>query len=162
MALKTVRFISLLSTALLAGLLFCHALELPNKMKLGAATWLTVQQVLYNLFGPVAGVIEPVAIVSTLALLGMVGGRRTVFALTLLASLRLMAHLAEWFAVVDPVNREVNAWTETTMPVDWTRARDRWEYGHAAGAVLAIVALAALILAALRETAPAPRRASSG
>jgi hypothetical protein len=160
MALKTVRLISLLSTALLAGLLFCHALELPNKMKLGAATWLTVQQVLYNLFGPVAGVIEPVAIASTLALLVMVRGRRAVFALTLLASLCLVVHLGEWFAVVDPVNREVNGWTETTMPADWMRARDRWEYGHAAGAVLALVALVALILAALADTPRAQGRQS--
>ena len=155
MALKSVRFISLLSTALLAGLLFCHALELPNKMKLDAASWLTVQQVLYNLFGPVASVIEPVAIVSTLALLVMARGRRLAFALTFLASLCLVAHLAEWFAVVDPVNRELNVWTQASMPADWTRARDRWEYGHAAGAALAIAALVALILATLADTPPA-------
>ena len=160
MALKTVRFVSLLLTALVAGLLFCHALELPNKMKLGAATWLTVQHTLYNAFGPVAGLIEPVAIVSTLALLAMVRGRRMVFALTLLASLCLVAHLAEWFAVVNPVNLEVNGWTEASMPADWARAHDRWEYGHAAGAGLTIVARSALILAALADTPRAPGRQS--
>jgi len=40
--LKTVRFVCLYLTALLTGLLFCHLLELPNKMKLPAGTWLAV------------------------------------------------------------------------------------------------------------------------
>jgi hypothetical protein len=35
------------------------------------------------------------------------------------------------------------------MPADWGRARNRWEYGHAAGAGLTLTALAALIASIL-------------
>lgn len=61
MILKIARFISLLFTALTAGVAFCHALELPNKLTLPADPWLNVQQVLYRGFGakvgPVVGLV---------------------------------------------------------------------------------------------------------
>jgi hypothetical protein len=148
---KTVRFASLFLTALLSGMLFCHVLEMPEKMKLSPSTWLTVQQTLYNKFGPTASVLEPLAIVFTLVALYTVRGRRLTFALTLVAAICLIAHLISWFAVVNPVNIRVNSWSERTIPANWTSARDRWEYGHAAGAGLALVALASLSWAALSD-----------
>jgi hypothetical protein len=152
MIAKTVRFASLFLTALLSGMLFCHALELPEKMKLPPSTWLAVQQTLYNKFGPSASVIEPLAIVFTLVALYTVRGRRSAFALTLLAAICLIAHLVSWFAVVNPVNIRVNSWTQSTIPANWRSARDRWEYGHAAGAALVLIALASLSWAALGES----------
>ncbi|HKD65382.1 MAG TPA: hypothetical protein VKB84_00985 [Candidatus Binataceae bacterium] len=152
MALKTTRFISLYLTALLAGLLFCHLLELPNKMKLPAATWLTVQQTLYNMFGPVSSVIEPLAIVSTLVVLLIVRRRQPAFILTLIGLICLMAHLVSWLLVVNPVNLEVNAWTQAGIPGQWTHVRNRWEYGHAAGSALVLAALAALLAAAMADS----------
>lgn len=152
MALKVVRFTSLLLTALLAGMLFCHLLELPNNMKLPEGLWLAVQQHLYNDFGPVASIIEPAAIATTLLLAFMLRRHRPAFGLTVFAALCLIAHLVEWFLVVNPVNIRVNSWTIATIPADWAGARNRWEYGHAVGAALAIAALAALIAASLADT----------
>jgi len=152
MIAKTVRFASLFLTALLSGMLSCHVLELPEKMKLPPSTWLAVQQTVYNKFGPTASVLEPLAIVFTLVALYTVRGRRPAFALTLLAAICLIAHLVSWFAVVNPVNIRVNSWTRSTIPADWTSARDRWEYGHAAGAVLVLIALASLSWAAFGES----------
>jgi hypothetical protein len=149
--LKLVRFVSLFLTALVTGLLFCHLLELPNKMKMPADVWLPVQQHLYNAFGPVASIIEPLAIVSTLLVLVLVRRRAAAAILTLLAALCLIAHLAEWFAVVNPANLQINSWTKASIPADWTATRMRWEYGHAAGAALTLVALAALIAALLND-----------
>jgi hypothetical protein len=44
MSLNTVRFISLLSTALALSVALAHLLELPNKMKLSREDYLTVQR----------------------------------------------------------------------------------------------------------------------
>jgi len=107
---------------------------------------------LYNEFGPVASVIEPLALLSTFFALIMVRRRRAAFVLTLIARVCLAVHLASWFVVVNPVNIEVNSWTQSTLPADWAHARNRWEYGHAAGAGLTLTALAALIGAALADT----------
>jgi hypothetical protein len=151
----TLRFVSLLATALLAGPLFCHLLEMPNKMRLPAAIWLPVQQTLYNLFGPVSAPIELVAVLATALLALRVRGRGGADAwLVIVAALLLAGHLAEWFAVVDPANRVINGWTPGTLPADWQAVRDRWEYGHALGAALVLPALVLLILAALRRRSP--------
>lgn len=152
MVLKLVRLFSLLCTALIAGIAFCHALELPNKMTLPADTWLNVQQVLYRGFGAKAGPIEVGAIVSTLVLLFLVRKRRMAFVWTLVASVCLVAGLVIWFRVVNPVNLLVNSWTTATLPANWAQARDQWEYGHATHAALFIVGLVALILSVLADT----------
>jgi Domain of unknown function (DUF1772) len=155
MFLKIVRFISLLCTSLIAGVGFCHALELPNKMTLPATTWLNVQQTLYRGFAFKAGPIEIGAIVSTLALLFLLRKRRLSFIWTLIASVCLVAGLVVFFSMVYPVNLLVENWTATSLPADWTSARDRWEYGHAIHAAFFIFGLVALILAVLTDTTSA-------
>ena len=152
MVLKIVRFVSLLCTALIAGVAFCHVLELPNKLTLPAATWLNVQQVLYRGFGAKADPIEVAAVFSTLALLVLIRKHRTSFVLTLIASVCLVAGLVVWFTIVNPINLLADAWTLASLPVDWTQARERWEYGHATHAALFIAGLIASLLAVLAET----------
>lgn len=150
-----VRFMSLLLTALVAGLTFCHLLELPNKLAMPAETWLAVQQHLYNMFGPVGGPMEVGALLFTLAAALLVRRRQpAAFAPTLLAFCCILAALVVWFTVVNPVNLRVNGWTAASLPGDWIAARAQWEYGHAASFALLLVALGALIFAALT----APRR----
>jgi hypothetical protein len=41
--------------------------------------------------------------------------------------------------------------TPETLPADWIGLRDQWEYGHAARAVLQIIALGALVFSVLIE-----------
>jgi hypothetical protein len=49
-----------------------------------------------------------------------------------------------------PVNKRTRNWS--TLPEDWPALRSRWEYSHAAGATLNLVAIVALILAVLTAT----------
>jgi hypothetical protein len=41
--------------------------------------------------------------------------------------------------------------TPETLPPDWTRLRDQWEYTHAARAMLQIIALGSLVVSLLLE-----------
>lgn len=152
MVLKLVRFISLICAALIAGIAFCHALELPNKMTLPAETWLTVQQILYRGFGAKAGPIEVGAVVSSLMLLFLVRKRRSAFVWSLIASVCFVAGLVLWFQVINPMNLLIDSWTGTTLPTNWTAARDQWEYGHVAHATLFILGLIASVIAILADT----------
>lgn len=152
MVLKIARLITLVLAALIAGVTFCHVLELPNKLTLPASTWLQVQQVLYRGFGPKAGSLELGAAVSTLVLLFLVRQRRITFVLTLVASACFVAALVVWFQVINPVNLLVESWTVATLPANWVQARYQWEYGHATHAAIFIVGLVALILSVLTDT----------
>lgn len=151
MILKLVRLFSLLCAALISGIAFCHALELPNKMTLPAETWLTVQQILYRGFGAKAGPLETGAVLSSLLLLFLVRKHRSTFLWTLIASVCFVAGLVLWFQVINPINLLVDAWTPATLPATWQQARDQWEYGHVAHATLFIFGLVASILAVLAD-----------
>lgn len=158
MVLKLVRFVNLICAALIAGIAFCHALELPNKMTLPAETWLTVQQILYRGFGAKAGPIEVGAVASSLMLLFLVRKRRSAFVWSLVASVCFVAGLVLWFQVISPMNLLIDSWTPTTLPANWTEARDQWEYGHVAHATLVILGLIASMIAVLADTTSSDRR----
>jgi hypothetical protein len=49
------------------------------------------------------------------------------------------------------VNATMSPLTPETLPADWMRLRNQWEYTHAARAVLQIVALGALVFSILVE-----------
>lgn len=48
-----------------------------------------------------------------------------------------------------PVNREIQSWTESTIPVDWRSARDLWASQHRTRLVLCTAAYGALLVAVL-------------
>jgi len=85
MALKTIRFLSVLFAALALVPAGAHLFELPNKISLSAEDYLTVQQIYrgWALFG---FVVLP-ALVSTLALTIMTRGRGAAFVAALIAFL---------------------------------------------------------------------------
>lgn len=158
MILKTAQFFSLLLTALAAGIAFCHALELPNKMALPASTWLQVQKVLYNGFGRVLGPIEYGALVTTLVVLFMVRKRQMAFMLNLSALVLIVTGLVVWAMFVGPANLRVD--TASLVPSDWMQVRARCEYGHATRAVLFVVGLVALLLSVLFDVPNASKTRS--
>lgn len=51
MLIRTWRLMTLVLTALLMGMTFCHVLELPAKMQYDAALYLTLHRTLYVAFG---------------------------------------------------------------------------------------------------------------
>jgi len=154
MLLKTMRFISLVLTALTLAPTYAHVLELPGKLTLSGADWLTVQHHLYGAFGVFGGTIEPLALLATLAVLVLVRGHRLTVALTLLAAACLAGMLLDFAIGNNPINGRVAAWTPATLPATWRQARDAWEAWHAASAAFATVALIALTAALVRDTAP--------
>lgn len=156
MFLRTWRFITILLTALLTGATFCHTLELPAKMHYSATLYLTLQKSLYWMFGPqgVGASIEVGAVVTTLVLAFLVRKRRPAFFLTLAATgCLLIAFPVLFFLFNSPVNA---VWSGVTtpesIPSDWTRLRDQWEYSHAVRFGLHLLALSALVLSVILET----------
>ena len=158
MLLKFVRFVNLLLVALTLGMTFCHALEYPGKLRLSGPEWLTVQHNIYVAFGVVGAIIEVLAIATTWIVFAQLRNWKAARVLTLLAALCVTAALGIWFGWVEPVNTALNAWTPDTLPDNWMRYRDRWESGHAASAVLFLLAFSALVMAILSETENPTRR----
>jgi hypothetical protein len=144
-----------------------HALELPGKMRVAKDVYFAMQPIYYPGF-TIAGMSEPLSIISAIILLVLTPLGSTDFWLTLVALLGLIGVQAVYWLVTHPVNQ---FWLEgeqlssvgsgffsvasasgrgrqrETEPVAWTEWRDRWEYSHVVRAGLATVSLMALVIA---------------
>ena len=147
-------FLTIAAVMPIFGLAFAHVMELPGKLQLGGADWLTVQQHLYVGFGPFAAVVEPLGILLSWLLAFRLRRQRPAGLLILIAAAAETIGLAVWATVVAPMNTRLNGWTPATLPADWTACRDRWELGHALHAALFALAFGCLLWAALAR----PRR----
>jgi hypothetical protein len=152
MLLRTWRLITIMFTALSMGMAFCHLLEMSAKMTYDGALWLTLLQTLYRAFGTVGAFIEVGAVLTAVVLAFLVRQRRPAFGWTLLGALCLVAAHVAWWVWVAPVNATMAPLTPETLPADWTRLREQWEYTHAARAVLQIFALGIFVFSILVET----------
>jgi len=148
MKLKCMRFLSLLFTALALGPALAHLLELPNKINLSGADYLTAQQIHCGWRDwAMLEIVVVVALFSTLFLAIMVRDQPEAFTLTLIALLCIAGTQIVFWTFTYPANQATNNWT--LLPANWQELRQQWEYSHAASAVLNLIALAPLILSVL-------------
>jgi hypothetical protein len=150
--IRTWRLVTLLFASLTLGMAFSHLLEMSPKLHFEAALWVTLQQRLYRAFGTIGAVIEVGALLLACGLSFLLRRHKAAFVLTLVGMICLALALAAWAVLILPVNVEVGGWTTATIPAGWARLRDRWEYGHAARAVILLVGFAALVLSLLVDT----------
>jgi hypothetical protein len=141
--LAAARFASLLFAALALAPALAHLLELPNKIGLPRDAYLTVQQIYRG--WALLGVVIYGALLSSLVLAVMVRRRRREFAAALTGFACLAAAHAIFWIYTYPANQATRNWT--VLPETWMALRAQWEYSHAAGAVLNLAALVALIVA---------------
>jgi hypothetical protein len=142
MTLKVLRFLSLLFVALSLGPGMAHVLELPHKIHLPAAEYLTVQQIYAG--WALLGIVVVAALLSTLGLLIVERKHAERIGPTLLALLCIVGAQIVFWVWTYPVNVETQNWT--TLPNNWMTLRAQWEYSHAAGALLNLLALVALLI----------------
>jgi hypothetical protein len=151
MAPISARFISLLLTALAAGVVLGHVMSRAGKITLPGPLFVTVQNTLYRNWGKRVGAIEVGAFLSTLVVAFLTRGRGVIFALYLAGLLCLAGMLLVWAVFINPINIQVRASTSESFPADWASLRDRWHRLHGIRAMLAIAGLAAQISAVLLD-----------
>ena len=145
MALKVVRFLAFLFVALALGAGLAHLYALPNKIEMTKQAYLVAQQA-YRGWATLAVVVIG-EILALLVLSIMVRLRRLVFGLSFGAFLCVAGGLAIFWAYTFPANRATGNWT--TLPDNWMTLRAQWEYSHAAGAALTLVAFVLLVVSVL-------------
>lgn len=160
------RLATILLVALSMGTALAHLLEMPAKLRVDGAFWLRLLQTVYPPgFGTAGAAFEVGAVIGTLALAVLVRRRGAAFGWSLAGAAGVLAaHLVFWIWVA-PVNATLVPLSADALPADWPGLRAQWEYGHAARAVLQLLALAALVQSVLVETpatAAAPPAARTG
>jgi len=155
MLIKSWRFITLILSALVTGMAFCHALELPAKMQYSASQYIAIQNSLYVAFGPpnIGGFVEVTALLTAIALAVLVRKRRPALQLTLVAiAFMLLAFPVIFFAFTEPANVVIRSATPESIPANWEQLRHHWEYSHLGRFFCYLAALSALVISVLVET----------
>jgi hypothetical protein len=149
---------TIMLTALSAGLSFAHLLELPPRVfYFDAQLWVaTTTRGLYALFGTVGAGVEVASILTAIVLTILMRGRGSAFYLTLAGAALLAFALVLWSIFIAPVNAELATWTPTSFPADWAQYRNQWEYTHATNTIIKIIALSSLVLSVIVETPGEP------
>jgi hypothetical protein len=143
--MKAVLFSSLLFTGLAMAAAFAHVFELPNKIGMSAEDYLVVQQIYRG--WSLLGIVVFGALFSTLALTILARSNPGQFGLAVAAFLCIVGAQIIFWAFTYPANQATRNWT--VLPENWLELRARWEYSHAAGAALDLVAFITLLLAAI-------------
>jgi hypothetical protein len=128
---------------------------LPQKLAYDPAMYSAVNGSLYRYFAIVGGFYQVGSIVVAAVLVILVRRRKPSFEWTLGGAVCLLSAFALWVAVVQPVNAEIAdalRSAPSSVPELWMQLRARWEYGHAAGFVVQLLGLAALIASVVVET----------
>jgi|SRR5215470_82844 len=159
MFLKTWRCITIVLAALALTMESAHVLELPQKMLYDAQMYAAVNTTLYRYFAIVGGAYQVGSIVLAAVLTLLVRKRRPSFGWTLTGAGCLLLAFGIWLAVVAPVNSQVAEAVRSapeSVPAVWIRLRNQWEYGHAAGFIVQLIGLCALVFSVLVETPQRP------
>jgi hypothetical protein len=148
--MRAARFLSLLFVGLALGPSLAHLLELPNKIALPRNAYFTVQQIYAG--WSLLGVVLFVQLVSIATVIASAGNDRYLRTCAIVALLCLVGARALFWVFTYPANAATANWK--VQPDNWEALRLRWEYSHAGGAVLQLVAMASLIVGALGDNRP--------
>jgi uncharacterized membrane protein len=115
-----------------------------------------------NLGGPMS-VLLPAALASSLVVVILLFRRRRIaaFSLAMAGLLLMVAALAVTLAVNVPIDDQINQWTVTTLPDNWTVIRDRWEFFHGIRTFASVGALGFAVASILRWTPSSHRIATN-
>jgi hypothetical protein len=147
------RFITLMLAAFSLSLSMTHLLEMPQRMQFNQQLWVrvTVVENVYKLFGTVGAGFEITAILTAIILTLLVHNRGSTLYWTLGGAILLVLAFVSWIVLIAPMNAEFAKWLTDSIPADWTRYRDQWEYAHAVNAVIKIMGLSSLAISVLVE-----------
>lgn len=140
-------FVALLATALAMGAALAHAFGMPAKIGLSRDEYFVVQQI-YAGWDRLSWLLL-VELGAMVAVAILTRHDSTAFWFALAAILLLLAAQGLFWGFTQPANVATNNWTQ--VPENWDSLRRQWEYSHLGGAVLQVLAMAALTVAVLRR-----------
>jgi uncharacterized membrane protein len=151
--IKTWQFITLILASFSLSLSMTHLLELPQRIQFDQQLWVrvTVIENVYKLFGTVGAAFEIGAILAAIILAFLVFKCGSTFYWTLGGAILLVLAFVSWIVFIAPMNAEFAKWLTDSIPADWTRYRDQWEYAHAVNAFIKIMGLGLLVISVLVE-----------
>lgn len=149
MVLNGLLFVSAFLLAIMLGVSFSHLMQRPTKARLTPGAFLQVQQVLISRYGRDLGQVEVGAVLMLGVALTFVWNDLLQTVLIGFALASVVAMLLVWAIWLNPINKQVNTWTPTTLPEGWERIRTRWANLHLIRLFLALIGFGSLLVVLL-------------
>ena len=143
--MKSLQFSTLLFTALALAPGLAHLLELPGKIGLSKADYLTVQQIYRG--WSLLGIVVIAAMLCTLLFSLSVREKMKAFGPAVIAFLCIAGTQVLFWTFTYPANTATQNWT--VLPENWESLRRQWEYSHAGSAILNLLAFVMVSLSVL-------------
>src|SRR5262249_32256024 len=153
--MRVAQFFTMLLFSLVTGVFWGTWFSLSRSI--GAITPATFLEVGHTMIGNLGGpmsVLMPATLLSAiiLAVLLFRRGQTRSSVFTVSAFVLLVVAMIITLTVNVPIDRQIQSWTTTTLPADWSTIRDRWELYHGLRTFVSLVALAALFAGTLSST----------
>lgn len=149
-AIAIARFVAILTTGLIAGILFGDRMGASYvRPSVSVSSFVTFQQVLHTHFVPMMPILMGIAILSSLTCLIQLRSRprSAEFALVALVVLAFISVFALTRAINVPINVELMKWDASSPPANVRDVWARWERAHTIRTVVAVAGFALGIVA---------------
>ncbi len=131
--MRIAQFVNIFLFALVAGVLWGTWFSLSRSIaSISPAGFLEIgRTMIRNLARPMR-ILMPASIISAIVVLFLLlsGGTGGAFYLATLGLTFFVGVLLVTLLVNVPIDNTIKQWTLETLPSDWTKIRDRWEYFH--------------------------------
>jgi len=152
MELEIAQFFTIMLFALVVGVFWGTWFSLSRSIaRITPRTFLEIgKTIIGNLARPMR-VLLPGAILASIVTILLIPDRGSAASLfTAAGSLLMIGSLIITLWVNVPIDNQIRSWTETSLPSDWGRIRDRWEAFHTARTFVSIGALASVLIGILK------------
>ncbi|HIK16285.1 MAG TPA: DUF1772 domain-containing protein [Leptolyngbyaceae cyanobacterium M33_DOE_097] len=143
MVLRLFQVLAVVLMGVQLGVSYAHFMQMPGKLALPLDCYILVQNQVISYRVKLA-FIEIPSIVSAIAATILLRNQRRAFWLTLLGAICMIAMWMIWAIWIQPINQQIDGWTATTAPTNWSDIRYQWHFYHLIRLVLAAIGMSAL------------------
>ncbi len=137
-------FFAILFVGIVAGLLFGTAIEQQQLSALDAQGWVTARHSIDAVFSKLLPWVWNTTLVLLFASAYLTHGSDRLWFLA--SGLLLLGGIVVTLVFEVPINKQIAAWTPSTMPSNWTSLRDRWVRFHWLRTVAGVVAFVCALI----------------
>jgi uncharacterized membrane protein len=151
LTIKTWELLSIVSSALVAGMFYGPWAALSRSMKtFTPEVFLAIVDRMNRNMAPIMTVLMPASLLAMIpVLIGSYGVHPEVFYLYAAAFVLFVIALAVTMFVEVPIVKEIVTWTAGTLPANWQQQRDRWVRFHLIRVVAGVLSVVLLVIGAV-------------
>lgn len=145
MLLKLFQVLAVVLMGVQLGVSYAPFMQMPGKLALPLDCYILVQNEVISYRTKLA-FIEIPSVIFAIAATILIGDRRKAFWLTLIGAVAIVLMWVIWLVFIQPINQQIDVWTVTKTPSNWTDIRYQWHFYHLIRLVVASVGMVALTL----------------